>query len=142
MIRSHVALDFIFGGKRGDGVYNHNVYLARRWLVLINAKALEIQNARAAIWRDRSTSERRRLPDWVLEALEMLGTYAREAVEESASARRHLDEDNWEALEIEVSRCLALGLLMEGYLLAGPPPASNGDDVLDQVKEIVETLEE
>lgn len=119
----------------------HNVYLLHRWLKLIQAKGLEIQNSLGTVYRGRRHMPAGQ-PVWVIEALEMLTIDSEEIVHLATAALEHLDGDNWEALEVEVPRCLALGLVMEKYLLAGPPPAMDEGDVLDQVRELVETFEE
>lgn len=116
----------------------HDVYRLELWIKLINAKGLEIQNAVKAIYRGQQHTPNG-TPTWMIGALEMITLRARETVEKSNDALAHFEADNWAALEKkDLPTCLALGLLMEGYLLKGPPPDVDEADVLVQVRELLD----
>jgi len=118
----------------------NNIPWLRRWLNLINAKALKIDNNLKSIYQAQIDSDRR--PQWVVDAIKELAIDSVQVDQLSRSALRDLEIGNWEALEKKVTRCMALGLIMEKALLEGPPPETDGDDVLAQVRELVDTLDE
>ena len=120
----------------------HDVYRLQLYLSRINTKGMEIRNRLSTIYRGRRHTPEESQPQWAIKALEWAGLYSGMIVEQSAAALEHLAADNWKAMEIETDRCWAMGLLIEHYLLVGPPPEMDSKDVLDQVREIIETLED
>lgn len=133
------AIEQGFGGS-------HNYYFLKRWLRLMRQHAAAIDNLMGAIVQQRATAGR--LPNWVIEALETIpgsSGLAVEIVTETRTAGRLITQrnPNYEAAELATDRAWSKGLLIEKLLLAGPAPiVSEGGDVLEQVREHVNTLDE
>jgi len=129
---AQACIEHGIGGTQND-------YFLRRWLRLMGLHALALSNALHEVAAQRVSM---RLPNWVINALEQGTQHAGEIAEGVRQAQRQIvrDNPNYEAAEIAIDRAWASALLVVRLLQAGPPPAE--DDVLDQVRELVETLAE